>query len=258
MAAPIAGFFFWFAVLYLMDTRQARVSLALAMDSRTRRLQDGEAVVVYGTLQALGPLLEAPFSGESCVGYHYMVYHRNRNMNSDQIDVEGYALTPSAVRGAMGTVRIQAAADAELFYELPFEHLEDDAAFARAEGYLKGTDFGTPGGLFGNVSRREIVEGPGSFRMDVSSGTRTELRSCYLKQKVLRPGDEVSVAGVYSEQERGIGPDPDSIMKPFHIVRGGEEALARKIRSKRTGAVVCALLGVSAVAVYAVVLLSRS
>jgi hypothetical protein len=39
-------------------------------------------------------------------------------------------------------------------------------------------------------------------------------------------------------------------MKPFHIVPGGEAALARKIRSKRKGAFFCALLGLLIVAVY--------
>lgn len=253
VAAPVASFFFWFAVLFLMDARLASASLALAQEAATRGLRGGARAVVYGSLEARGELLEAPFSGESCLGYHYEVYHRNPRMNGDQIDYEGYALAPSAVRGPAGSLAILAPADKELFYEVPFVSLDGDEAFAHAEGYLAATDFGAPGGLFGDVRRREIVEGPGSFRTDVSSGTRRELRTCRLRQRVLRPGDEIGLAGVYSEPERGIGPDADSILRPFHLVPGGEAALARKIRGKRKGAAVCAALGLTAVAVYLLV-----
>jgi hypothetical protein len=144
-----------------------------------------------------------------------------------------------------------------VFHEVVGEQLASDEAYARAEGYVKATDFGEPGGLFGDVSRREIVDGPGSFRMDVSSGTKTALRAGTLTQKVLRPGAEVSVAGVYSAQAQGIAPDPDSIMRPFHIAPGGEAALARRIRGKRRGAVVSALLGLAVVAVYLLVVVPR-
>jgi hypothetical protein len=250
VGAPVAGFFFWFAALYLLDARAARANLALLPQALTHGLRDGDKAVVYGVLEARGPLLEAPFTGEKCVGYEYKVSHRHPQLKGPQVDYHGHALTASALRGPMGSFSILAPADKEVFYEVPFELLRTDEAFARAESYLQSADFGEPGGLFRDVSRRETVEGPGSFRMDVKSGTQTELRSCHLEQKLLRPGDEVSVAGVYSEQERGVAPSPESIMKPFHIVPGGEAALARKIRSKRIGAIVCALLGLTIAAVY--------
>jgi len=253
VAAPVAGFFFWFAALFLLDARQARANLALAIEALARGLRDGEKAVVVGTLQARGALLEAPFSGEACVGYMYTISHRNPQMKGPQVDYEGCALTPAAVRGPAGSFDILAPANKELFHEVPGEQLASDEAYAHAEGYLKATDFGVPGGLFGNVAKREVDNGPGDFRIDVSTGTQKDLRSCMLSQTVLRPGDEVSVAGVYVEAQHGIAPDPDSIMKPFHIVPGGEAALARKIRGKRVGAVVSALLGLVVVAVYFVV-----
>jgi len=253
VAAPVAGLLFWFAALYLLDARQARANLALALQSLGRGLRDGEKAVVYGVLEARGPLLEAPFTGETCVAYEYRVSHRRPEMKGPQVDCQGHALTATAVRGPMGSLTILAPADKEVFHEVPFEPLRADEAFTRAESYLSGIDFGEPGGLFKDVSRRETVDGPGRFRMDLKSGTKTDLRSCDLEQKVLRPGDEVSVAGVYSERERGIGPHPDTILQPFHIVPGGEAALARKIRSRRIGAVVCTLLGLTVVAVYLLV-----
>jgi hypothetical protein len=249
VSAPVAGFFFWFATLYLLDARQARANLALALEALAHGFRDGEKAVVYGTLEANAPL-EAPFSGERCVGYEYKVSRRHTNMKNEQIDYQGYALARAAVRSPMGALAILAPANRELFYEVPFERLDGEEALARAQAYLEATDFGQPGGLFGDVATREIVDGDGSFRVDVKRGEPTELRECYLEQKVLRPGDAVSAAGIYSKERHGVAPDPDSIMKPFHIVPGGEAALARKIRSKRKGAFFCALLGLLIVAVY--------
>lgn len=256
--APIAGFFFWFATLYLLDARRARTDFATALEALGRGLRDGERAVVYGTVEARGSLLETPFSGESCVGYHYVVDHRDPSMRGRQTDYEGFALVPFVIRGSAGALAVLAPSNKELFYEIPFEHLQGDDAFAHAEGYLQATDFGQPGGLFGDVSRRETTNGPGSFKQDVKSGTQSELRSCTLKQKVLRPGDEVNIAGVYSGARQAIEPDPDSIMKPLHVVPGGEATLARKIHGKRRGAAICAVLGLLVVAVYVLVFLPRA
>ncbi len=67
---------------------------------------------------------------------------------------------------------------------------------------------------------------------------------------MLRSGEKVHVAGIYSEAKQAIEPDPDSIMRPLHIVPGGDESLARKIRNKRRGAVVSAVLGMIVIAIY--------
>lgn len=241
--AIVAGILFWFAGLYLLDARGARHDLATALESRGRGLRDGERAVVYGNAEARGPLLEAPFSGEPCLGYHYVVDHYSTTMRSRQIDYEGCALAPFSVRGPMGAPAVLAPPGKELFHEIPFETLSGEEAFARAERYLAATDFGVPGGLFGNVSRRETSVGPGTFRLDERSGTQGELRSGALKQRLLRPGDEVHVAGVYSEPKQAVEPDPDRIMRPMHVVPGGEATLARKVRAKRRGALVCSMLG---------------
>ena len=256
--APVAAFFFWFAILHLIDTRRARADLDTARAALGRRLRDGESAVVFGIVEERGPLLEAPFTGESCVGYHYVVEHHAGGKSGTVTDYEGYALAPFVIQGPCGALAVLAPSGKEVFYEIPFQTLEGDDAFAHAESYLQATEFGPAGGLFGNVSRRETKDGPGSFRMDLSSNTETELGSCTLKQRVLRPGDEVHVAGIYSEARQAIEPDPDGIMKPLHIVPGGEASLARKIRNKLRGAVVSAALGLLVVAIYVLVFLPRA
>lgn len=256
--APVAAFFFWFASLYLLDTRRARADLDTARAALGRRLRDGERAVVFGIVEERGPLLEAPFTGEHCVGYHYVVEHHAGGKRGTVVDYEGHALAPFVVQGPLGSLAVLAPPGNEVFYEIPFRTLAGDADFAHAERYLGATDFGPPGGLFGDLSRRETTEGPCSFRMDLCSNTDRELGSCTLKQKVLRPGDEVHVAGVFSEAKQAIGPDPDSIMTPLHVVPGGEASLARKVRSKQRGAVICAALGLVVVAIYVFGFLLRS
>lgn len=248
--APVAALFFWFATLYLLDARRARADLDAARAALGRGLRDGESAVVLGIVEECGPLLEAPFTGERCVGYHYVVEHNAGGKRGTVTDFEGYALAPFVVQGPLGSLAVLVPPGKEIFYEIPFQTLTGDAAFAHAERYLGATDLGPPGGLFGNLSRRETADGPGSFRMDLSSNTGRELGSCTLRQKVLRPGDEVHVAGVFSEAQQAIEPDPDSIMRPLHVVPGGEASLARKVRSKQRGAAVCAALGLVVVAIY--------
>jgi len=256
--APVAAFFFWFAMLYLLDTRRARNDLDTARAALGRGLRDGESAVVYGTVEERGPLLEAPFTGAECVGYHYVVQHNSGGRMGTVTDFEGFALTPFVIRGPLGALAVLVPSGKEIFYEIPFERLKGDDVFARVERYLQATDYGEPGGLFGDVSRRETTDGPGSFKQDQKNGAEPDLGTCTFRQKVLRPRDEVHVAGIYSEAKQAIEPDPDDIMKPLHVVPGGEASLVRKIRSKRKGAVVSAALGLAVVAIYVLAFLPRT
>lgn len=256
--APVAAFFFWFAILYLIETRGARADLDTARAALGRRLRDDESAVVSGIVEERGPVLKAPFTGESCVGYHYVVEHNAGGKMGTVTDYEGWALAPFVIQGSFGALAVLALPGKEFFHEIPFRRLEGDDAIAHAERYLRAIDFGPPGGLFGDLSRRETTDGPGSFRMDLSSNPEREIRSCTLKQKVLRPRDEVHVAGIHSEAKQAIEPDPDGIMQPLHVVPGGEAGLARKIRSKFRGAVVSAALGLVVVAIYVFAFLLRA
>ena len=256
--APVAAFFFWFALLYLLDGRRARTDLDTARAALGRGLRDGERAIVFGVVEERGALIGAPFTGESCVGYHYVVQHNAGGRSGTVTDYEGSALAPFVVQGPLGALAVLAPPGTEIFYEIPFRTLTGDDARARAGRYLQATDFGQPGGLFGNVSRRETSNGPGGFRHDLRTGTPPDVSSCTLKQKVLLPHDEVHVAGIYSRAQQTIGPDPDGITRPLHVVPGGEASLARKVRSKLRGAVVSAALGLVVVAIYVFAFLFRS
>jgi hypothetical protein len=100
---------------------------------------------------------------------------------------------------------------------------------------------------------RSLHEGPCNFREDKQVGEpRQDLQEhkppegsarqmegrLTLKEKTILEGDEVLVAGTYSAENEGIAPDPDSIMKPFHIVVGGASAPRQKMKSRVAGIVI--------------------
>ncbi|MEK6692276.1 MAG: hypothetical protein AABY44_02480, partial [Nitrospirota bacterium] len=229
---------------------------------KKRGLRDGERALVCGTVRPEGSLLTAPFSGKECVGYHYTVTHRTADRSSGSTtwtDYEGYALAPFAIRSPLGDVRILAEADKELFYELPRKDLGD--AYERASAYLETTDFGeTITSVLGGKSRtREMVNGPGNFRVDMSIGDPPrDLRSCDLDEKIIRPGEAVYAVGIYSVERSGLLADPNITSTPFHIVRGDEKALRRKTRLRLIGAAVCACISLAVVAFYFLVYVPRN
>jgi hypothetical protein len=249
VAAPVAGFFMWFAVLFMLHARQNERDVALM----TQTYRDGERALVVGTVKPEGPLLTSPFSGEECVGYYYNVTHLSSTGSRSVrwTDYEGYAMTPFAIRGPLGDVKVLAEADKELFYELPRQNLGD--AYGRADAYLKSADFGevVVSALGGTSRKRKTVNGPSDFRADNSIGDPPkDLRTHSLVEKVIRAWESVYIVGIYSAERNGVFADPNIMNTPFHVVRGDEKTLRRKTRVRLTGALICACLSLVVVAFY--------
>jgi hypothetical protein len=156
------------------------------------------------------------------------------------------------VEGPLRTVHILANPDKELFREAPLRELNDEDVWSRAEEYLNTTDFGERDpGLVGDTRTRRIHDGPGNFREDKCIGKQPQkLRDCRLQETVIKEGDEVLISGIYSVEQNGILPDPDSVMRPFHIVVGGEAALKRKMRNRNIAMIVSLGLTVCVAAIY--------
>ena len=253
VAAVIAGIFTWFGVMSWLDKRQITSELVKA---RSWELKDGERAVVSGNIKARAPLLRAPFSAEECVSYWYNVSHYMSGIGSKSgswwTDYAGFALIPSVVQGSKRTVHILAHPDKELFHEAPSRQLSGDEEWSRAEEYLNKTDFGEKStGLVGDTRTRQTNDGPGSFREDKCVGKPPQnLRDCRLKETAIKEGETVLISGVYSAEQNGILPDPDSIMRPFHIVVGGEASLRRKIRNRIIGIIVSTGLTICVAAIY--------
>lgn len=78
-----------------------------------------------------------------------------------------------------------------------------------------------------------------------------------MQEKIIWEGETVLVAGVYSAEEGGIAPDPDDIMRPFHIVPDGEAVLRRKARNRRAGILVCTGVAAAIIGCYILVIVPR-
>ena len=273
VAAFIAGLFTWWAVISWLDMRQIASNLA---QIRKWELRDGKKTVISGYIEARDEFLNAPFSGTKCVGYRYKVTHHSRHTNmktSEWTDYEGYALVPSIVRGPMRTVNILAAPDKDLFEEVPAREITSYEEWERAEEFLNTTDFGEkPAGPLADTLTRLIDNQPGNFREDKQvqeppknlldykpkkGNALLEEGQRMLTEAVVQERDKVLLAGVYSAEQNGIVPDPDSIMRPFRIVYGGEEPLRRKIRNRVIGIAISAVLSLGTAAIYFLVFVPR-
>lgn len=249
VAGPISGLFMWCAALYLLYARQNEKDLALL----ARGLQHGERALVIGSVKPEGPLLTAPFSGETCVGYHYRAIRFRGSGKSKAVwsDWEGYALAPCAIRSALGDVRVLANPDKDLFSGLPDSTLAD-TAYERAGAYLKATDFGEMReGIAGSFSELRTVKGPGDFRVDTRlKDVAEDLRQCRLREKIIRPGATVHMVGIYTGPDNGLVMDPHIMNTPFRIMPGSEETLRSKTLTRLRVAAVCATVSLAIVMYY--------
>src|ERR1043166_2546633 len=99
-AAVIASLFFAFTIGALLKARFERREDAIIAGSEGPPI-DGKLVAIDGTMEALGELLVAPFSGQTCLAYDYDIQHWNSLKDADPgliMDRNGLALAPCAIR----------------------------------------------------------------------------------------------------------------------------------------------------------------
>jgi hypothetical protein len=236
-AAVISGIFMWFAVLSVLDIR--RFTSDLGRINKGSLLND-EHLIVSGSFKPMTDLLlRAPFSGRECVGYYYEITHTTRGPKSritKWTDYEGYALIPAVIESPLGSLKVLAEPNKELFYEVPF--VKPNINWQDVETFLKTRDFG------------ENVKGPGDFSVHKKSGDSPDLTKCDFDEKFIQSGETVLAEGIYRSDKMGIAPDPNSIMRPFHLVPGGENTLEKKKRNRITGAAVSTGLCCVTIAIY--------
>jgi len=259
--AGVGGFLMWSGVYYLREMR--RQSAERYLIKAGGLLHDGQRTVVSGIVEAQGPLLSAPFSGRECLGYRYSTHRisKSSTIHSDIHDYKGHALTPSAIRASQGTIKILAPSDPGFFNPLGWPNVGSPENRQRAKAYVRSVDYGKPIAPLKEVSRLETFKGPGSFRFDQQFRQPPEdlfeMNDSDLLETILRPGERVTLTGVYSTAQGGIGPDPDFITYSFCIKPGEPADLEQKIRANRIKAMVWVALSGVATAVYFLVILPR-
>lgn len=232
ITAIIAGILFWFVIVSWLDLRFLKTDRSLINRSF---VYDGERIVASGQLKAKAPLITSPFSGQECIGYYYKVTHTSLTGRSHTkwTDYEGYALIPTVITSKKGDLKILGHCNSELFHDV--SAVTSDNMMNNAMNYLK------------TIECNEVINGPGDFHVDKKIGKDPDFERCKFEEKVILEKEPVLVAGVYSQEDGSIVPDPDEIMKPFHIVPAGEAVLNRKIRNRFVGIAICTVFGVTAI-----------
>lgn len=234
----IGGLFVWFALISFLDLRQLNTDRILINKGV---LRDGEKVVVSGRLRPEGPLLQAPFSGRDCVGYYYKISRLVSSSGSTSGSsrwtyYEGCGLISAVIKGPLGKMKILAEADKELFYEVPLVKVVDKIEQAR--------------NFIQSCPVEKSYNGLGEFQLNKIFGEPEEFEKCDFEEGLIRKEEVVLVSGVYSEEGGGIKADPDTIMRPFHIIPGGGDAIKRKVRNRFIGISICLIGSTVTLSVY--------
>jgi hypothetical protein len=231
-AAILASLFFTFAVVGLLAAHRDRFDRAIIAEPEGPPV-DGELVAITGNVEALGQPLVAPFSGQTCLAYDYVIEHRNSLSESDGgvvVDREGLALAPCAIRSGVRLITLLGWPGLESFPTSVPDR-------ARAERFVVSTKFEKRGDLdallqWGEVGRVLDAHG-GAVRKDWSHtfydvGNHT----ASFTERILPPGEEVTVIGRYSASKNALLPEPH--MSAIRMFPGTKRrALAAVLESRK-------------------------
>jgi hypothetical protein len=262
----IAGFFMAIVIGVIRtaigsaaDARRVRRALEPA-GFMGEQPNDGETIVVAGTIRPLGQALTAPFSHKRAVLYSYEIEHEGpatRNQSGTVKDYSGFALTPSVIDSTRGQVKL-----------LCFPQLENvgkEVAFgadavANATAYIQSTQWTSMDGFNPAQIYREVKEmltdDDGQIRKDWRMRELGDLEGTTLMEQVVEPGTQVFAFGKWSAEKRGLVPDSGV---PARLVVGDARAVLKTLSGKVVGNIIGALLlgGVMNAILYAVVVYGR-
>lgn len=231
-SAVIAGFFLWLALAYLWAIPgQLRDWWRMRPGVPPR---DGKRVAVIGPIHNSGATLRAPFSKTPCVAYLGTI--TNFAGEHPKKDYESFALAPSYIQTEQGQVKILAFPE----LDVPEEPVSGGEAKDAAAAYLASTTFleTVKAGFKGLRSEMKALaaDDDGSIRYDYRTDpVADDLDTCRLAEKIVRAGDTVCATGIYSEERRGLVPDPDAIMHAITLRTGEPDSFRRRALRKALG-----------------------
>jgi hypothetical protein len=225
-----AALLLWLGLAYVSGVRERHREATLVRQAiDAGRPEDGQKIAVAGVVRGVGTV-HAPLSGKRCVLYEYKALAAGR----EQVGaVEGFALSPLAIDGARGSIRLLAAP------ELAFdeEQLDADTAQRNLTEYMARTQFIVHEGIDINRElahvRSVMADDDGHIRYDIRRETPgPNLSAMSLREKVLAPGEHVVAIGRYSSARGGLVPDPSAALYPVKLFKGSPDAIAKKLRSR--------------------------
>ena len=198
---------------------------------------DGGHGVFYGPIHRDGPPLTAPASGRQCLLYRYQVTHvepgqrvRRGETASNQtrtvVDAEGFALTPSTISTASGSLKLLTIVEPEF----EPERFTLDQVRGNLEAYLARTTLTGSGSLDTDLpaAERLLKDTDGAVRYDRGTARFDPARSYTVTEHVVQGDDYVCAFGTYSAEQGGIVSDPGSAeVIPARLRKGPIESVSR-------------------------------
>ncbi len=230
-AAFMTSWLFGFAVFVLLAARFERREGKIIVGSKGP-LTDGRLVALTGTMEALGEPLVAPFSGQTCLAYDYEVQHQNsldEHPRGEVTDRVGFALAPCAIRTGGRLITLLAFPELDAFPKSATDG-------ARAKNFVVSTKFEKTDFLdsllrYGEVAKIINLHG-GAVRQDFQLSSYDVADPCaYFTERILHPGEKVTVVGRYSASKKALLAEPyRSTISMFRGTKGQALAAARDLR----------------------------
>lgn len=246
VAGLAGGALLWLALVYLWAIPlKIRDWLRVRHAASGDEPRDGARVAVFGTLRPIRESLRAPFTQAQCVAYKYTitappVQTTANDSETASVDYDGFAMTPSAVHTPRGDIRILGFPD----LKVPAQTLRDAAIVRNAQAFVDQTAFvdAAPFRLQDHLNAVGANEG-GRFRYDARHApVAPSLASCVFQERLVRPGEQVCVTGIYSAQRRALLPDPDALVEGLTLEVGGPASLTRSAARAIVTTIVCAVI----------------
>ncbi len=198
---------------------------------------DGVHGVFYGPIRRDGPPLAAPVTGRECLLYRYQVTHEEQGLRMRRggttsnetrtvVDAEGFALTPSTIATASGSLKLLTIVQPEF----PPERFTLDQVREKLGAYLAGARLTGSGPLDADLAAAErlLKDTDGAVRYDRGSARFDPAKSYTVTEHVVQNDDYVCAFGTYSAEKGGIVSDPGSAeVIPARLRKGPIESVSR-------------------------------
>lgn len=213
-------------------------------------LEDGREEAVWGPIEPLGPPLQAPFSGRSCVAYEYDA----KNPSSTDSDgderpggstLSGFALAPSVIRSSRGDVHLLGFSLLTEFPEKVMAHPEDAERAIRFAGSTEFTEMGIAKlGAMLSMMDDAMADDDGAVKKDMrmKAATAADLAECTLTEKVIAPGETITAIGLWDAARGGLVPKHRGKSVIVRLLPGGGAAMVAHSEKRPWGLLFFSLL----------------
>jgi len=236
-AGLIGGFLLWLAIAYLsgIGVKMAKArKLGAALRGDTPR--DGEVIAIAGRTMPIQETLTSPFERVACVAYSYKI-QMPQGRNAAAWEYQGLALVPSVIQGPHGSMKMLA------FPELDVREKLCRDAQQNAHDYVASTEF-TQAVPF----VKDDLKMP-RLRIDHRRSHPEKLEYASLYEKVVPPGQEVCVFGLYSATEGGLTHEKDQIVPSLTLMNGDAAAIRRTLVRRSIGNAIAGAIFITALVV---------